>query len=166
MAPFTIVSCTVDDGPALARNYMSAFWQDSTWVLIWREKTLDHIVSQAALRMPRNLLTDRPHRRHQKAVDAISGAVVGYTRWILPEVGTETAAVGDLDILWPEAQVPAISGEQEHVVKRNHAAADWSWDHTVDELDVPVTEMKNRLMKRKNYLGECFHPGSCCARRR
>ena len=153
MSPFAVNHCTVDDGPALARNNMSAFWTDPTWVLIWRGKTLDYVVTQAAQRMPHNLLTDTAHRRHQKAIDIDSGAVVGYARWILPSTGRETVA-DRLDNMWSAAQVPAVSEERKRKAEQNFVAAAWSWDHTIDELDVPVTKMKKQLTGNKNYLCE------------
>lgn len=162
MPTFSVAPCTIEDGPALARNNMSAFWEDPTWVLIWREKTLDHIIAQATLRLPHLLLTDTAHRRHQKAIDVVSGAVVGYARWILPDVDPQ--ATKDSDVLWPEARAPAASEEREREAERAHAAADWNRDHTVDALDVPVLAIKNRLMKRKPYLRKFFHVRACSNR--
>ena len=104
--------------------------------------------------MPRNLLTDAAKRRHQKAVDISSGAVVGYARWILPETGTEAAAGESPDGLWPEARVPAVSKEREDEAEVEFADADWSFDHALDELDEPIMEMKTRIMKGKDYLRE------------
>ena len=151
MPPFAIVHCTVDDGPALARNNMSAFWTDPTWVLIWRGKTLDYVVTQASRRMPQNLLTDTSQRRHQKAVDVNSGDVVGYMRWILPDTSTETP-----DDMWPAAKVPSVNVNRAREAKREFDAADWSWDHALDKLDEPLTKMKTQLMKQKKYLCESF----------
>ena len=153
MFSFTIASCSVDDGPALARKNMSASWTDSTWVLIWPGKTLEHVIAQATRRMPRILLTDTARRRHQKVVDVESGAILGYARWILPDAGT---TAGDPNILWTAARVPAVSKERESEAEREYAAADWNFDHGVDKLDEPVTEMKDRLLKWKNYLRECI----------
>ena len=104
--------------------------------------------------MPHNLLTDRAHRRHQKAVDVNSGAVVGYARWILPDTCAENTPIGLLDILWSTAQIPTVSQERVLEAKREFDAADWSFDHTMEELDPLVIEMRERLMKQKMYLGE------------
>ncbi|MCJ1472256.1 hypothetical protein MMC13_000903 [Lambiella insularis] len=152
MPAFAISSCTVDDGPALGHLNVSAFWTDPTWVLIWRGKTVDYVALQAARRMPRNLLTDTAHRRHQKAVDINFGAVVGYARWILPDTATEAAAVGSPDSLWPEARVPAVSKEREDEAEAEFTDADWSFDHALDQLDGLVIEIQNRIMKGKDYL--------------
>ena len=145
MTPFTIDSCTIDDGPAIAYNNISAFWTDPNWVLLWRGKTLDHVISQSVRRQPYNLLKDPARYRHLKAVDIMSGAIVGYARWILPEADTE-------DKLWSSARVPAVSQENEREAKREFDAADWNFDHAMDVLDPPMNEMKHRLMKEKRYL--------------
>ena len=115
--------------------------------------------------MPRNLLTDTTYRRHQKAIDeANSGAVVGYARWILPDGCSPTTtkkkkgSTVDEIIIWSEAQVPAVSEEREREAERDFAAADWNWDHALDELDTPFLQMKNQLMNGKKYLCECVLP--------
>ncbi|MCJ1391101.1 hypothetical protein MMC18_003963 [Xylographa bjoerkii] len=152
MPPFTVSSCTIDDGPTIGHVNVFAFWTDPTWVLIWRPKTADYVALQAARRMSHNLLTDTAHRRHQKAIDVSSGAVVGYARWILPDTGTGAAVVRNSENLWPEARVAAVSKELEQEAELNFAEADWSYDHSLDDLDAPIMEMKNRLMARKEYL--------------
>ncbi|MCJ1379693.1 hypothetical protein MMC17_002795 [Xylographa soralifera] len=152
MPPFATSPCTVDDGPILGHINVFAFWTDSTWVLIWRDKTVDYVAQQGARRTSRNLLTDTAHRRHQKAVDLSSGAVVGFARWILPDIGTEAAAATNPETLWPGARVPAVSKERQDEAEREFAEADWSFDDELAELDEPVTEMKNRLMEGKGYL--------------
>lgn len=125
---------------------MTAFWTDPAWVLMWRAKPLDYVIQQASLRGPKNLLLDRTNRRHQKAVDSESGAIVGYARWVLP---TDTAGA---EQCWSEARVPAVSAELQDEAERQYEAADWSFDHSLDELDDPITEMKERHLKGRNYF--------------
>ncbi|MCJ1315549.1 hypothetical protein MMC15_000869 [Xylographa vitiligo] len=152
MPPFAICPCTAADGPTLGRLNVRAFWTDPTWVLLWRGRTADDVARQGARRGARNLLTDRAHRRHQKAVDVRSGAAVGFARWVLPSAGAGAAAVPDPDARWPDARVPAVGKEREEEAEREYAEADWSFDDGLAELDEPVAEMKDRLMGRKGYL--------------
>ncbi|MCJ1433060.1 hypothetical protein MMC27_002419 [Xylographa pallens] len=154
MAPFTISPCSISDGPTLGHINVHAFWTDPTWVLIWHGQTAEHVALQGARRMARNLLTDPAHRRHQKAVDVASGAVVGFARWILPSASTQAAAGPHPETLWPEARVPAVSKKRADEAEREYAAAEWSFDDGLAELDRPVTEMKARLMDGKAYLRE------------
>ncbi|KAL2129169.1 hypothetical protein VTI74DRAFT_8122 [Chaetomium olivicolor] len=81
---FTITHVTAADGPALARANIPAFWADRHWQLVWRHRTLEYHISQVALRYPRNLLRNRETARHQKAVDPVTGEILGYIRWSLP----------------------------------------------------------------------------------
>lgn len=149
-----ITSCTIADGPAIARNNIPAFWTDSTWVLMWPGKTCEYVTAQAARRMPATLLKDPAHVRHQKAVNAQSGAIVGYARWILPRLDDEIAARGR----WTAARVPAVSEAQQREADRERDAADWEYDHALDDLDEQMLEVKRRLMDGKRYMRELmFH---------
>ncbi|KAK9386669.1 hypothetical protein V1515DRAFT_645294 [Lipomyces mesembrius] len=150
MAPFQIVPCTIDDGLSLAQNNIYAFWTDPTWVLMWPGKTKEYVTAQAARRMPHNLLTDRKHRRHQKVVDTQTGRVVGYARWDLPDL--DDAVPGELEHLWPEARVAAVDSERAIAAEREFKAADWDFDHSLDELDEKALAIKRRLMKPKEYI--------------
>lgn len=98
--------------------------------------------------MPQNLLTDPSRRRHQKAVDSVTGELVGYARWVLPEAGVN----GEMDNLWPEARVPRISEHEARIAKKEYENADWEYDHGLDHLDAPITATKNGLMSEQNYL--------------
>ena len=162
MPPFAVAPCTIEDGPALARNNMSAFWTDSTWVLIWRGKTLEYVIEQATRRTPHNLLDDPARRRHQKAIDTKTGALVGYLRWILPEKGPISTAAGGPADMWLDAQVPAVNEERRREAEREFTAADWEYSHASDELDAPMLAIKERLLKQKEYLSEWpLLDGSC-----
>lgn len=111
MVAWEIRGCTVADAAALARNNISAFWDDPTWIQLWPEQVAqEFLIEQSTKRYPRNLLRDRATTRHQKTVNPVTGALVGYARWILPE-GHSAAENGEP--AWPEAQVPAVSGEEE-----------------------------------------------------
>ncbi|CAD6567379.1 MAG: hypothetical protein ASARMPREDX12_000232 [Alectoria sarmentosa] len=143
-----ITSCTIADGPAIARNNIPAFWTDSTWVLIWPGKTCEYVTAQAARRMAATLLKDPAHVRHQKAINAQSGAIFGYVRWVLPCVDDENAAGSG----WIAARVPAVSEAQQHEAERERDAADWEYDHALDDLDEQMLDMKRRLMDGKRYM--------------
>lgn len=163
MPALAVVPCTTDDGPAIALNNISAFWTDPTWVLLWPGKTLDSVVSQAVRRMAHTLLIDPVHRRHEKAIDIVSGAVVGYVRWSLTEAGPQATAPWDPENLWTAARVPAVDEERRLEAEREFTAADWNYDHALDELDGPMLEIKDRLLKKKNYLRKWFLSGNCDA---
>jgi hypothetical protein len=151
MLSFAVAPCSIDDGPALAKVHISAFWTDPTWVVIWPGKTLEYVTSQYVLRMPHTLLLDPIHRRHQKVVDIDKGTIIGYARWMLPEID-----IVNLNAIWRTAQVPRVSEERERNAGREYTFADYSFDHSLDELDKPLDEMMNRLISQKNYIGK--HP--------
>ncbi|KAI4598847.1 hypothetical protein KJ359_002740 [Pestalotiopsis sp. 9143b] len=149
MARFELTNCTVADGAALSRNNMSAFWQDANWVLSWRHTTLEKHIAETAKRYPRNLLRNRDTARHQKAVDAETGRLVGYARWLVPASHALTA---EGEPVWPEAVVPAVSPDEEAEFARIAEAADWKPDTTSDPLDDEVGRIKRELMEAKSYM--------------
>ncbi|MCJ1270781.1 hypothetical protein MMC22_010678 [Lobaria immixta] len=149
-----ITSCTIADGPNIARNNIAASWTDSSWVLMWPGKTCEYVTAQAARRMPATLLKDPAHVRHQKAVNAQSGAIVGYVRWVLPPANDENAGGSR----WTAARVPAVSEAQHREAEGERDAADWKYDHALDDLDEQMLEMKRRLMDEKRYMP--VHPDS------
>lgn len=106
-------------------------------------KDLSYVTIQGSIRYPHNLLKAPARRRHQKVVDA-NGLIVGYCRWILPE--------GCDQETWKEAVVPRVSEEQAETFKRESEASLWGGDHAMDVLDPPLEEMKQKWMKKKNYM--------------
>jgi hypothetical protein len=58
MPTYKIEGCTVNDAVGLARNNMSAWWTDPTWVLLWPNRTTEDVIAQCTKRIPRNLLDD------------------------------------------------------------------------------------------------------------
>ncbi len=145
---FAITQVTVADGPALARTNIPAFWADPHWRLEWRHRTLDYHISQVALRYPRNLLRNRATARHQKAVDTVTGEILGYARWSIPAssstIPTTTA--------WPEALVPAVSAEEEAEISRVADTAVWDPDYTSDPLLDGMREIQSEILGRKTYM--------------
>jgi len=151
---FTISQVTVADGPALAANNIPAFWADPHWRLEWRHRTLDYHVSQVALRYPRTLLRNRATARHQKAVDAATGDILGYARWSLPESHAImiVESEGNGTPAWPEAVIPVVSEEEEEEINRVAATAAWDPDLTSDSLLDRMREIQEEIVARKVYM--------------
>jgi hypothetical protein len=38
MPEYIVTHCIVEDGPAIANNNMSAFWEDPNWVLVCKSR--------------------------------------------------------------------------------------------------------------------------------
>lgn len=151
MPTYKIECCTVDDAAALARNNMSAYYTDPTWILNWEKgRPLQDIIAECTKRTPTTLLRDRAQKRHQKVVDE-TGAVVGYARWILPDRLT-----GE----WLEAQTPAVSPSEEEEYMRLFCSARWTREAEVNSLGSPLEVIMERLMRGKEYLGKIYfiHP--------
>jgi hypothetical protein len=152
MATYAIAPCSTADGAAISRNNMSAFWEIPNWALTWRHTTLEKHIITVANRYPRRLISDRGTSRHQKAVDPETGRLLGYARWVLP---ASFATGADGEPTWPEAMVPAVGSEEEAEIRRIADATPWNPNCETDPLDVPVVEIKNRIMERKPYLCKC-----------
>jgi hypothetical protein len=149
MATYTLSQCTVADGAALGHNNISAFREDTTWLLSWRHVTLEEHVDKASKRYPRNLLNNRSTARHQKAVDPATGRLVGYARWIIPP---EFATLTDGTPAWPEAVVPAVEPEEEAEIRRVAASVVWNPNTESDPLDAAFGAIKNEILAKKLYL--------------
>ena len=142
-------SCSIDDGPAIAEVFVSAFWTDPTWKVIWPGKTLEYVTSQQARRMPHTLLQKRANRRHQKVVDPDTNTVVGYARWTFPEADNL-----DVKSFWALAKVPSVTSNQTLAAEAENLAADYEYDKSLDRLDQPLDEMMSRLTSQKKYIGK------------
>ncbi|KAK1758881.1 hypothetical protein QBC47DRAFT_96605 [Echria macrotheca] len=161
---FTITGVKVTDGPALAANNIPAFWAYPHWRESWRHRTLEYHISQVALRYPRTLLRDRERARHQKVVDSKTGKIIGYARWMLP-ASHVTVQAGGLDLVgegdaeggtpaWPEAQIPAVSADEEAEILRVAETAVWDPDEDTPNpaLDELREVEKEILTGEKPYL--------------
>ncbi|KAK6955623.1 hypothetical protein Daesc_003265 [Daldinia eschscholtzii] len=145
-----IDGCTVADAPALARNNMSAFWEDPTWILLWPEgTTLGRLIESATKRYPRNLVTGRDEKRHEKAVDPVTGELVGYARWILPP-SHFTKEDGSPE--WPEAQVPDVSDEEKQRFEEEAKSAWWNARKEISGIDDKNDEVMDRLLAQGIYI--------------
>ncbi|KAF4336847.1 acetyltransferase (GNAT) family domain protein [Fusarium beomiforme] len=118
--------CRVEDGQYIAQNKVAAFWEEEWWRLSWTGRTRESMVQSVADRSPKNLLTNREVRRHQKIVHVETGDIVGYARWILPESHKDC---------WLEAQTPDVSDEQKEAFAKRHAETNWSPREDNDKLD-------------------------------
>jgi hypothetical protein len=176
MPPYTLAPVTVEDGPAIGRNNVSAFWRDSNWHLMWSRigKSEEYVISQAERRWAWNLIKD-PYRRSQKAIDTETGELVGFAHWILPkesvfflpsEAGGDTDEEAKVDedneqtdpklvakreeimAMWPEGRVILIDEEARAKLQEEFNAADWELDHAMDTLDPPVQQLREKLRKK------------------
>ncbi|KAI0851887.1 acyl-CoA N-acyltransferase [Daldinia vernicosa] len=150
MTTWKIERCTVADAAALARNNMSAFWEDPNWKLIWsKETTLDMLIENNAKRYPRILATDREKKRHEKAVDPATGELVGYARWVLP---SEHLAAEDGSPEWAEAQVPDVSDEEKARFEELAKSARLATRKEADGMDDRNDEVLARLLAAGTYI--------------
>ncbi|TEA18606.1 hypothetical protein C8034_v010117 [Colletotrichum sidae] len=143
---FSISGVTFSDAASVSRNNMTAFYRtDAHWRALWGSTALEEIIGGAAGRMPQGLASNREKKRHLKAVDDVSGDVIGYARWILPD--------DDDRIAWPEALVrePTAAESarfeadyQAHTVDGRIPRMDWRLQSA---LGVPLEEAEVELMK-------------------
>ncbi|KAJ4243466.1 hypothetical protein NW762_014797 [Fusarium torreyae] len=132
---YELLNCTTDDSSGIAENNVSAFWQQTWWRILWPGKTRDSLIKAVGARTPKNLLTDRDIRRHQKVIDKTSNNVVGYARWILPDSHKDS---------WLVAQIPDVTDSEKDKFQELHAAADWTPRDDMEDLDDHVHELKTK----------------------
>ncbi|KAF2223459.1 E1-E2 ATPase-domain-containing protein [Elsinoe ampelina] len=112
MTMYTIAPVTYADAPGLAEAMMSAMNQDHHYGLLRANGTTDELIAESTLRLPHNLRENRSSLRHQKVVHTITGEIVGYARWELPEQYRS-------DDIWAETQLPAATEAQQEGFKRD-----------------------------------------------
>ncbi|QGI86652.1 unnamed protein product [Fusarium fujikuroi] len=143
--------CRVEDGLQIAQSQVSAFFDEAWWRLSWTDRTRESLIQSIADRSPKNLLTKREVRRHQKIVHLETGDIVGYARWILPESHKDA---------WLEAQTPDVSDEQKEAFVKRHADTDWNPREDNDKLDDHIDgwreKQKQEMDMELHYL--CVHP--------
>lgn len=144
MPTYEIEYCSVEDAAGLARNNMSAFWTDPSWILIWeKDRALESIIEACTQRMPNNLLSDGAHKRHLKAVEVETGIVVGYARFLLP-----ARLAGE----WLEARVPDVAADQKKEFDKLYARADWTFRPNVGDMDRDVGPIMDKHLGSKEYI--------------
>jgi hypothetical protein len=147
---YKISHCTVADGPAIARNNVAAFWADPHSYSRWRHRTAEEHVAQVAKETPRDLLDDdRTTKRHQKAVDPETGALMGYARWKIPP---SHAVDADGGLAWPEAVVPAVRPEEEAEIRRVADTAVQDASSESDESGAALRKVRMAVLERKSYM--------------
>jgi hypothetical protein len=156
---FIIRPCTPADGPAIAHNNISAFWRDTNWVLLWKGKTMEYVISQSVKRWPWNLIKNPVRNRFEACVDAETGELLGFAYWILPTVESlkkHGIAISEEELLqwWLEAKVPEVEEEEKKRILQQSSEADWAFNHATDVLDAPRDALKRRCEKEKPYLGQ------------
>lgn len=151
---YVLAPCTLADAPELARNNISAFWQNLTWVLAWKHTTLDKHIVTTAKRYPRTLIRNRTTMRHQKVIDSSTGRLVGYARWEIP-VSHATTSNGSP--AWEEAIFPIVTSDEEAEIQRIADATPFNPNPYADALDIEVNNMeKEQLAKAtKPYMSKC-----------
>jgi hypothetical protein len=133
---------------------MSAFWEDQHWRTLWAGSSyqLETIISGCAERLPQALIGDRGVKRHLKVVDTDSGAIAGYSRYLLPESHAEKD-------VWLDAQTREPSEEErEEYVKRFRSVTDEGRIKGMDydiaaEFGNPLAEVEEEILRGE---GECF----------
>ena len=138
-----VVGCTVEDASELASNNIPAFWGETWYNMLWLDRPLSSVVDAAKARMPTNLLTDRPLRRHQKVVDPQTGKILGYARWILSPSLSES---------WLEAQIPDVSDAERKEYDVAYAAADWKRRTDIPDFDTPILKEQAKYNPRGPYF--------------
>jgi hypothetical protein len=158
MPPFRVTPCSLEDAPAIARNNVTAFWEDVHWAVQWtrKNKSCEYVISQAELRWPYNLTKDPVHIRREKAVDVSTGELVGFASWYLPE-NEDWADKQKIYQMWPEARVPEVNEEKQQRLKKKFDEADWASDSVMNILSPPVKEMRIKLKGDQNWLRKYFH---------
>lgn len=156
MTSWIVTRCAVGDAADLARNNMSAFWEDPTWKLLWpKDMTEEFIIEQCTKRVPRNLLRERVTLRHQKAIDPETGALMGYARWVLPESRTVKTS-GEPE--WAEAQVLDVGADEKEKIESSFQSAWWEPRGDMDALDDKNHVVMDRIRSEKPYICVSFRP--------
>jgi hypothetical protein len=160
MPPFIVAPCILDDAPAIARNNVSAFWEDRNWALKWTRKTksCEYVITQAAHRWPYNLAKDATYRRREKVVDASTGELVGFSTWVLPyaDEDEEEERKQWAYHLWPEARGPEVDADALELLKKRFDEADWESDRAMDVLSPPIKQLSAQLRGDKEWLSKYF----------
>jgi len=147
--PYKIESVTTKDAPSLSPVMMKAFSHDPHWRLLWAPLSqplpLDSIITSTTARLPRNLITGRMTKRHQKAIDISTGQIVGYARWLLPESAPPS-------LQWPEAQVAEPSE-----VEKDGKLKGLNYE-VMDKLSPLLEEAEEEILKGGDYLSTLFCP--------
>jgi hypothetical protein len=162
--------CTLDDADALAVNNGGAFWGQPYWRILWpADMKEEYIVEQLRKKIPAHLLLlNRHERRHEKAVDKATGALLGYARWTIPPSLVDQAQKdhGQTPPAWADRQVADIADAERKTALEALADAAW-WEPRGDmgELDEKIDAARERVLGQlKEYMGT-YHISKVSTRR-
>jgi hypothetical protein len=136
--------CTVADGVGLGKCSASAFWGETWWRMLWPGRNVESMIEAVGARTPHNLLQYRDVRRHQKVVDAASGEIVGYARWVLPESHSGK---------WLEAQTPDVDNATRERLEKQFSETMFKYRDDMDDPDNHVHEWRRKYKGDKNVMG-------------
>jgi GNAT superfamily N-acetyltransferase len=102
------------------------------------------MIEAVGARTPRNLLQHRDVRRHQKVVDAASGEIVGYARWILP-----ASHSGE----WLEAQTPDVDNATRQRLEKQFSETQFKYRDDMNDTDDHVHEWRRKYKSDKSAIG-------------
>ncbi|THZ83055.1 acyl-CoA N-acyltransferase [Aureobasidium pullulans] len=146
--PFSIQVTDPTKANELAKVMTDSRWVDPHWKILFEDgTTADQVISETAQRLPYNL-TSRQDKRHQMAVDHVTGEVVGTARWILPEHLRDPKLK-----TWPEARVPSPSIEDDEKFRKDFEDATdeegrikhLRWD-LMEVRNTPLEEIDARIV--------------------
>ena len=140
-----VTNCTAADGNGVGINNVSAFWDEDWWEMMWVGKTREDMIEVVSKRSPRNLLRDREIRRHQKVVDATTGEMVGYARWLVPSTHTSC---------WLDAQTPAVSTAEDQEYQAVFDNTPLNPRDDMDGTDDHIGEWRKKRDLTRPYLRE------------
>jgi hypothetical protein len=126
---FSVQPCLPEDAHGIAVTMMSSWRENWHWRYRWADADLETLIKWCETKLPWNLSSNRPAKRHQKVIVNETGEIVGYARWLLPaSLGERT---GD-EVVWKEAQTPEPSVED---------ARKWEDQWVVEALKLRSDEM-------------------------
>ncbi|CAN8097321.1 unnamed protein product [Discula destructiva] len=129
MPPYQITGCSLSDAADVARNNMSAFWEDPNWRYIWKDTDLASVIRQS--------------------VNPQTGKFMGYIRWKLP-VSHYKDGTGRPN--WLSGQVPDVSPREKADIKKQAEDAWWYPENPSDRLDDQLRAIQMRILGTKDYL--------------
>ena len=156
--PFSVQVTDPTKANELAKVMTDSRWVDPHWKILFEDgTTADQVIMETAQRLPYNL-TRRQGKRHQMAVDQVTGEVVGTARWLLPEHLRDPKFK-----TWPEARVPSPSIEDDEKFRKDFEDATdeegrikhLRWD-LMEVRNTPLEEIDARIVHDNGpFLSEC-----------
>lgn len=138
------------DAPALARNNISAYWEDETFRRQWDSTiTLEYLIEQGTARIPDALLYRRDILRHFKATDPDTGKLMGYLRAALP---LEHATRPDGSPVWPGVRTADVNPKERNRIRE---VAESAWYNPKDDgSEDTAFEMQRKILSTGVYISK------------